>query len=343
MRWIRLAEPNAIRNQSRVNDFGIPMHVEERHGLRRANEAIRVGVPLSQGLVHEPADLAVTDSAGAAVPHQARALAYWSDRSIKWLLVDALVSLEPFERVTLVLRPKARARGDDESRSGPRLRVTARSDAIEVDTGRACFEIRQQHAGPFSSVTMGTVSLLQAPGSKVRLTDRDNNSYEPTIERLFVEEQGPVKAVVVSEGRFQGPRGAVPLRFKSRAVFVAGSACVSLDIQIRNTRAAVHAGGLWDLGDRGSCFIQDLTLSVHPGGPASALRWYSEQAVNRTSGIRRALVDLPGLQRRLELGFAESSRSAWEADGYLLRLSRVRHGRRGRSARSRKAIARARA
>lgn len=186
-----------------MTGFSIPLHLEERHGLRRASEAVRIGVPLPQGLLRESAEIAVTDSGGAPVPHQATPLAFWSDRSVKWLLVDALAALEPFERATLFLRPQPAPRGD----GGPRLHVTARSGAIDVDTGVARFEIQEQHSGPFSSVTMGAVSLLQPLGSRIRLTDRDTNTYEPTIERLTIEEQGPVRAVVMSEGCFQGARG----------------------------------------------------------------------------------------------------------------------------------------
>ena len=51
-----------------------------------------------------------------------------------------------------------------------------------------------------------------------------------------------------SRGHLSRPQGVLPLTFKSRIVFVGGSAAVRFEYQIRNTRAAVHPGGLWDLG-----------------------------------------------------------------------------------------------
>src|SRR5215208_503785 len=129
-----------------VTRFCIPLHLEERDGLRRLNEPIRLGVPLPQGAVRDPAAIAVTRADGVSVPHQATALAHWPDRSVKWLLIDALASLEPRERLTLLVQPRESARGNGQW-SGERVRVHARADAIEINTGGARFEVRRQHAG----------------------------------------------------------------------------------------------------------------------------------------------------------------------------------------------------
>jgi hypothetical protein len=256
------------------NDFTIPIAIEERDGLRREGEAVRVGIPMPRALVHDLRTLMVTDSAGKVVPHQTAPLAFWSDGSIKWVLLDALAQVGPRERTALFVRSGAVAVSRAPTASG--LRVIAHDGRVEIDTGCARFEILRNSPGPLTSVVLGAVNVLDDSGLRVRLAGRNNEAYEPAAERLVVEEEGPSRATVVMEGWFRGAPGVVPLRFKSSTVFIAGSASVRLDFQVCNTQAAVHPGGLWDLGDPGSWLFKDLTLSLCPRGPAQALRWHAE-------------------------------------------------------------------
>jgi len=254
-----------------VDAFRIPLHLEERAGLARTAETIRIGVPFQRGLIHRPDEVVVTDSAERVVPHQAAALGFWPDRSIKWLLVDALVSIGPLERTSVYVR----RRGPDESdprRSG--LQVTRGDGRVEVDTGAARFQLAVSHAGPLAAVRIGGKDVLGDRGTRLRLVDHAGKTYSAVTHRLAVEDEGALRVTVVAEGEFRGERDVAPVLFKSCAVFVAGSAAVSLDVRLRNPRAAHHVGGLWDLGDRGSCLIRDLSLDVFPRDAAQTLRWF---------------------------------------------------------------------
>src|SRR2546421_5815807 len=48
---------------------------------------------------------------------------------------------------------------------------------------------------------------------------------------------------------------ALPLLFKARLIFIAGSTSLRLEFLIRNPQAATHPGGLWDLSDRGTVLL----------------------------------------------------------------------------------------
>jgi hypothetical protein len=255
-----------------LNRVELPIHVQERDGLPRKTEAIRIGVPLPRGRVHQPTELVLTNAAGERIAYQLRALALWADRSIKWLLIDALVQVQSYERTTLLLRTA----GDDahEGAAVPTLDVESRDDTFEIDTGVARFTIARQGA-PISRVQIAATGLLQGVGSMIRLTDASGSHYDLDIERVGVEEQGPLRATLLTEGRFRGVR-RLPLRFKLRTVFVAGTAVVRVELQVRNIRAAVHPSGLWDLGDPGSCLLKDLTLSCFPSAQSPQLRWQTE-------------------------------------------------------------------
>ncbi len=101
--------------------------------------------------------------------------------------------------------------------------------------------------------------------------------YVAVSKRCFIEEMGPVRSAVVIEGQLEEANRRLPLAFKARCVFFAGSALLRLEVQIRNPQAAGHPGGLWDLDDCGALLFEDLSLSLTPAGPARALRWYAEQ------------------------------------------------------------------
>jgi hypothetical protein len=259
-----------------VHQFNIPIYIEERHGLQRKAEAVRIGVPMSRGLVRDTAEVVVTDETETVVPHQTKVLARWSDRSIKWLLVDAVAHVPPFARTTLFVRPASSFRTDGRA-TQPDLRVNKRTDGISVDTGCAQFDILEAHAGPLASVVIGTTDVLGPSGSVIRLRGDDGTVYSPVVDRLDIEEIGPFRATIVNEGWLRAAGRIAPMRFKTRLAFVAGSAAVRLELQLRNARPALHPGGTWDLGDPGSWFFRDLTLTLEPGGSVSALRWYAEQ------------------------------------------------------------------
>src|SRR5579862_6932143 len=220
----------------------IPVHLEERNGLSREVEPVRTGVPLPPGRVYAPEELVVTDAAGALIPHQLTALGLWSDRSIKWLLMDALARVSPWGRTKLFIRGRSHGHGSARQ-DNPSLSLIRNKGAIEVDTGVAQFTVPCQGGGPVSAVCVGGEQVLREAGSHLRLTDVSGSEYALDVERITIEEQGRFRATVLTEGGFRGAQ-LLPLRFKMRTVFTAGTAFLRIDLQVRNTRAAVHPGGI---------------------------------------------------------------------------------------------------
>lgn len=248
----------------------LPLSLVEVDGVPRSACAFRVGAPLPRGLCADADDLAVTMSAGRLLPTQCRALARWPDRSIKWLLVDAIAPLEAGQHLDLVLR---RALTGEAARAGfPRVVVTERGAEIEVDTGRARFHLSGATIGPVSSVALAGANLLSGTGSDLALTSRSGERLAGCIERRFVEECGPVRASIVTEGSFAA--GARQLRFLTRTIFHAGSCAIRFEVTLHNPHAADHRGGRWDLGDPGSLHLDDVTLRITPAG-ATGLEWYA--------------------------------------------------------------------
>ena len=250
-----------------------PIHVREQAGRDRSKEWIRVGVPFPRGFVRDEAAIEVRDDVGV-LPYQGRRTASWPDGSVQWMIIDTLVTVGSYESVVLNAGLRASASVHDVA-SSP-LSVTEVSDGFVVDTGAAGFRVARDCEGPLAAVHIGSCSLLASGGSTTRIRAADGNEYKAVVDRLSLDGCGPVVASVVADGGFVCGRRRLPLSFRSRTTFVAGSSAVRVEFRIRNPRAARHPGGLWDLGDPGSVRFSDLSIAFAPrDGPRGAW-WYAE-------------------------------------------------------------------
>lgn len=87
------------------------------------------------------------------------------------------------------------------------------------------------------------------------------------LEAAHIEHAGPVRTTAT----WRDALG--PLDVSARLHFFAGLSAVRIELTIRNPNRAIHPGGLWDLGDAGSVFLKDVSLSFAlPAGEAARVR-----------------------------------------------------------------------
>jgi len=91
-----------------------------------------------------------------------------------------------------------------------------------------------------------------------------------------MEESGPLRVSLLAEGNFFAQSCKPALSFKACLAFFASSPTVRVELQVRNPQAALHPGGLWDLGDPGSFIFNDLSIQLQPAGTIQQLEWYAE-------------------------------------------------------------------
>ncbi len=257
-------------------EFVARLRVEESLGRIRKNEPVRVGVPFPRGLVFDAKEVALFDQHAHVVPHQCRVLASWPDQSVKWMLIDALVCVEANERAVLSVRRKTSIENTAQGRATSGLNIAEEAGRLVVNTGAGQFCVGRDFFGPLQAALLGSTELLATVGSEIRLRTADGTEYVPVVDSVRLEESGSVRASILVEGGFAHRGRRNPLLFKSRLVFFAGSTCVTLEFQIRNPQAAHHPGGLWDLGDGGSCSFTDLSIRLYPRDPAREVEWYAE-------------------------------------------------------------------
>jgi hypothetical protein len=104
--------------------------------------------------------------------------------------------------------------------------------------------------------------------------------------------------------------------FISRLSFYTGSGRVELRFTLHNPRAATHPGGLWDLGDEGSVYFQDLAIHL-------PVRMQNNARCMWTPQPYQPLV--PSAGARLEIYQDSSGGQNWRSTNHVNRHEQVMH------------------
>jgi hypothetical protein len=232
--------------------LSVPLFIDNPHPST-SPQPVTAGVPFPRGALAGAGAVRLCDAEGREVPVQALPLARWPDGSVRWLLLDFLLPAGPAGRTAWSLRPA----GGGPVSGG--VRVDETPQGTVVCTGAATFLLGGPGRAPLAGARAGGVDLLGPGGLAVVLTDAKGGRGAPRVERVVVEDRGPVRATVRFEGAFTG---RVRCRFVARLCFFAGTGLVRLRLTVHNPNRARHKGGLWDLGDPGSLLFRDLSLEL---------------------------------------------------------------------------------
>lgn len=235
----------------------IPIIIEETSGISRVNEPVSVGIPLPKGFVYDISKLRLFNSESQTVPLQALALTSWIDKSLKWILLDFQVTLQANRTIHYYIHSQDTT---ELTNNHPTISIIKNKDSIVVNTGPAKFFLNTKFFKVFEKVEVDGKDLLKE--SKIVLTDGRGREYEPEINRVFFETEGPLRTTLKIEGCINDSKGSVLANLYSRVSFFAGSGLIKLDYTISNPRRAKHPGGFWDLGDKGSNYFKDLSVKL---------------------------------------------------------------------------------
>lgn len=260
-----------------MRNLKVPLWLQEKDGFVRTKQPVRISVPFDKGQLFDSDQLDVLNQGGAKIPTQIQVLGRWPDRSFKWLLVDFLANLQAGElaNFTLISRDQNEAHTIPLDQSST-LSWQDKEEEWVVSTGNATFLIPKSVFFPFSSIQVNEVELLSISDSTIRLIDRGGKLYAPVIENWLIEQSGPLRVTLLAEGNFWLNSVKSPLFFKARLTFFAGLTCVCIELLLRNQKSAIHADGLWDLGDAGSFFFKDLSIDFQLADSIDQLKWHAE-------------------------------------------------------------------
>ncbi|MEZ5591625.1 MAG: hypothetical protein R3F53_13290 [Gammaproteobacteria bacterium] len=259
-------------------DLNIPIWLHETKGFKRRYEPVRIGVPVCRGLLHDSDDIALIDSEQQFIPVQARSLALWPDRSIKWLLLDFFADSEPNCKQQYFLIDKVSAEKISDNHEFNVVCFTDQSSHFSISTGNIQYEIHKNNSSLLSGVFLGKTRVSSQNTLQVNLKDSKERLLTLQVENYIVEESGPLRATFTAEGFFSVNQKKSPVAFKSRITFFAELSAVKVEFTIINTHAAAHPGGLWDLGDPGSFLFNELSINIIPNSASQGLSWKDQEA-----------------------------------------------------------------
>ncbi|MCT8003814.1 Tat pathway signal sequence domain protein [Sphingomonas sanguinis] len=189
---------------------------------------------------------------GSAIPVQSWPLAYWPDGSIKWS--SHAIAANALDRGRCVRLEVGRNPAPDMP-----LRVTEADDAIVVQVGETRWRIPRTGSALVSAADRGGKTVLrnvhlvarrQDVASSEEAARVTTSSFTSRIERVSVEQRGPIRAVIKIEG-MHADETRQWLPFSVRLYFTAGSDAVRL----------IHSF-IWD-GDSDHDFLSGLGVRAH--------------------------------------------------------------------------------
>ena len=293
--WERSRTEVAASQTRAWSPLVVPVWVENPAEVESVSQPLTFGVPLPRGQVCAPCaahfclnkQLPANDDSGDSWRlAQARPLAYWSDGSVRWLLIDAICPPLPPGRSAGELRvvpagaassPADHLSVSQESEQRRHIRTTTGPESQESSASNAWFQLAAHEAAFLEH----RLSAEEAWGSlQALLTDARGHTHAARFGTLAVEEIGPVRATFAMTGALPKELG---LRCRLRISFFKDSGLVKLQITLHNPRRARHEGGVWDLGDPGSIYFQSWALQLAlPKGPSpskpSRVAWQPEPA-----------------------------------------------------------------
>ena len=253
--------------------ISVPIAITEPAGIPRVRQPVTMGLPVPRGLVRDPSRLSLRDPDGRLEALQVRPLQRWPDGSVKWALLDFQVDVAANATAQRLLHL---AGGDPPPAQSPAIEVQETDEGFLARTGPAAFMVGRRLLDPGWSAAVHGAPVTDPSRSGCRLQDADGRTYGASIRTTSVETRGPVRTTFRIDGVFSSA-GRLFAEFTARLSLFAGSATVRLALTVRNPRRARHPKNLWDLGDRGSIHVRDLSLHValRASGPRGAI-WSTE-------------------------------------------------------------------
>jgi hypothetical protein len=181
--------------------------------------------------------------------------------------------------------------------------ATDNGTSITIATGTATFTVRKSPFRFFDGVTVGATTLVGAGGegfvvldpSGVRYTSANDASASVTLE-----ENGPVRAVVVASGSLRSSSGTRLCDYRVRLHFYKDKSFVRAWVSMRNAQATAPTTFLFKSAE------VDVPLSIGTG-----LRFTTASSLG-------AATDLLGSTETMYLYQAYSSQNGWNENSYGL-------------------------
>jgi hypothetical protein len=178
----------------------LSLRIEEPTGVRRVKWPVRRGVPFPKGTLDSADRVRLLEPQGGECDCEVREMARWEDGSVKWILLDFQVGLDPQETAVYELEY-----GKDVERApvvSP-LQVEESEEKIRISTGPLELTVKRNGFDLLEQVRLDGRKMLSEGGQRLWLVAGDGTRYElsgGTVEEVVVEEWNAQLAVIRARG-----------------------------------------------------------------------------------------------------------------------------------------------
>ncbi len=212
------------------------IRVVEPSNHHREKWPITVSVPFPRSTVTSIGQVHLLGPHGSEIPAQRRIMAMWPDGSVKWMLLDFAVELEPRECRDISIEV-----GDHDDGKEPEegIRIEWAGEELHVDTGVLRCRLAATQGGLLSEVVAHGITFSESPGT-VRIAQPDGRMLDLSNgpATLTIEEPGIQRAVIAMRGKHFDLEGNAALDYVLRMVVYANQAIVRWYYTIVNREPA---------------------------------------------------------------------------------------------------------
>jgi len=247
----------------------IPITVKQPSQLTQLVEPISISIPFKSGSLFHCDELLLLDDQQQTIEKQFNILAYWSDRSIKWLSVSFLLNHKKCQESIFQLTDSPISKLNKQTEQ--QIQVTEHAQHFLIETKKSIFQLNKLNLGVFtyySSETIKTVKdVYKSESDTLLLTTKQGEQLFPVIEKIhFSNDKGnnasTIKLTAYISGVFQSTKNKPLAHFNAEITIYNHSNLTQWRISLHNPKAMVHNNGTWDLGNENSLFFSHFNAII---------------------------------------------------------------------------------
>ena len=251
--------------------INVPITLKENSSITKTEEPISVSIPFENGKIYHTDTLALINNKHQLINQQISILAYWPDKSLKWIRISFQFSSTTNETNVVYLTDSSDFLTPCEIQKCNYVTVHEASEYYEVSTGVAIFQVNKNELGVFSantSILENTVHPIhKSKSNSLVLTDNDGIEYYPTIENIHFSSEDLIHRKLLQltayiSGFVQAKDKKSVVKFSAEITFYANKATTKWQFTLHNPNPMIHSGGTWDLGNENSLYFKSLNAYI---------------------------------------------------------------------------------
>lgn len=258
--------------------INIPLQISGKSSVDYSGAPVTVGMPFAQGALQSTDALCVLQDS-QTLPLQSTVTATWPDGSVRWLLLDFI--LETFADQSLedtAFSLASETSTQIKQRTSLQITEDRRARTLTIDTGAAQFFLSCDRCFPIETMTDADGQSIPLHAD-LSMEGATGQALELRLDEYKISDQsGSIRARIQFFGHVIGGEATSGLNYDVAIEFYAGSSQVAVELGVHNENAAIHPGGVWDLGDPGSRYFKHFSLDLTPsdGETFDCIRWKNQ-------------------------------------------------------------------